>query len=142
MAILTRMQVLYDSKIGTAQELAQQIGKYFKCKCDQVPPAYPCENQKIIVIVFEGYAKMTKPLYDFCRSLSTKRSQTACLVAVSNGDADFGEVKSVVEGAGLKVVATKDIVAKKGMIGKPKLTDADIQAAISFVDATTDKLIS
>ena len=57
-----KMQVLYFSKNGkgNAEAVATAVGRTFKCKCDQIPPAYPCEKEKLVIIVFDDYGKKSK----------------------------------------------------------------------------------
>ena len=59
-----KMQVLYFSKYGVAQQLAYSVSTELQCKCDSIPPAYPPENEKVIFIgleVFGAPAKNTLP---------------------------------------------------------------------------------
>ena len=48
-----KMQVLYFSKTGNTEKMAQAIGKSQKAKSDKIPPAYPVEGQKLILIGLE-----------------------------------------------------------------------------------------
>ena len=43
-----KMQVLYSSKAGNTEKMAQAIGRAQKVKSDKIPPAYPVEGQKLI----------------------------------------------------------------------------------------------
>ena len=41
-----KMQALYQStKTDNTYRLLEVVSKEHKCKCDQIPPAYPCENE-------------------------------------------------------------------------------------------------
>ena len=45
-----KMTVLYYSKAGNAEALARAIAREQQTKGDQIPPAYPCEAQKLLLI--------------------------------------------------------------------------------------------
>ena len=51
-----KMTVLYYSKAGNAEALARAIAREQQTKGDQIPPAYPCEAQKLLLIGFEQTA--------------------------------------------------------------------------------------
>ena len=111
-----KMQVLYFSKNGkgNAEAVATAVGRTFKCKCDQIPPAYPCQNEKLVIIVFDNYGKKAKQLIDFCKDLSLERASNVAIIPLSNdGSNDIGE----------------------GLFGAGKLTDDKVKVATDF--ATT-----
>ena len=41
---------LHYSKSGSVQPIASEIGRVMQCVCDQIPPAYPCEGEKVVFI--------------------------------------------------------------------------------------------
>ena len=45
-----KMTVLYYSKAGNAEALARAIAREQQTKGDQIPPAYPCEAQKLLLM--------------------------------------------------------------------------------------------
>ena len=47
---------LHYSKGGRVNEIAAEIGRVHACVCDQLPPAYPCEGERV---VFVGVVKGT-----------------------------------------------------------------------------------
>ena len=137
-----KMQALYQStKSENTYKLSGIISREHKCKCDQIPPAYPCENEMLVLLCFENYGKIDKNLVKFCEDLSTARATNVGLIILSkDGTADAGELTAIFNKNGVKVVGTCGIAVPKGLFGAKKVSDADVKKAQEFADATVGKL--
>ena len=138
-----KMQVLYFSKNGkgNAEAVATAVGRTFKCKCDQIPPAYPCQNEKLVIIVFDNYGKKAKQLIDFCKDLSLERASNVAIIPLSNdGSNDIGELADIFKANKVNVAGVQGVEIKKGLFGAGKLTDDKVKVATDF--ATTWSLLS
>ena len=130
-----KMQVLYFSKNGkgNAEAVATAVGRTFKCKCDQIPPAYPCQNEKLVIIVFDNYGKKAKQLIDFCKYLSLERSSNVAIIPLSNdGSNDIGELADIFKANKVNVAGVQGVEIKKGLFGAGKLTDDKVKVATDF----------
>ncbi len=130
-----KMQVLYFSKNGkgNAEAVATAVGRTFKCKCDQIPPAYPCEKEKLVIIVFDNYGKKAKQLLDFCKDLSAERASNVAIITMSNtGDGDIGELADIFKANNVTVAGVQGLEIKKGLFGTGKLTDDKVKTATDF----------
>ena len=130
-----KMQVLYFSKNGkgNAEAVATAVGRTFKCKCDQIPPAYPCQNEKLVIIVFDNYGKKAKQLIDFCKDLSTERASNVAVIPLSNdGNNDIGELADIFKANNVTVAGIQGVEIKKGLFGAGKLTDDKVKIATDF----------
>ncbi|MBR6790035.1 MAG: hypothetical protein IKM31_04110 [Oscillospiraceae bacterium] len=141
-----KMQVLYIQKKEGAQEnaeiIATAIARKYSCKSDKIPPAYPCEQEKLVVLCFETYGKPDKRLLAFCKDLSTSRASNVALVMLNN-DGNTNVPESLAETFktnGVKVTGTCGIALKKGLFSKAKLTDADVKKAMDFAEAQITSL--
>lgn len=138
-----KMQVLYFSKNGkgNAETVATAVGRTFKCKCDQIPPAYPCEKEKLVIIVFDDYGKKAKQLVDFCKDLSAERASNVALIPLSNtGANDIGELADIFKANGVAVAGIQGIEIKKGLFGIGKLTDEKVKVATDFATKVVTSL--
>ncbi len=122
-----KMQVLYFSKNGkgNAEAVATAVGRTFKCKCDQIPPAYPCEKEKLVIIVFDDYGKKAKQLVDFCKDLSAERAANVALIPLS-------VLADIFKANGVAVAGIQGVEIKKGLFGIGKLTDEKVKVATDF----------
>ena len=84
------MTVLYYSKAGNAEALARAIAREQQTKGDQIPPAYPCEAQKLLLIGLETNKAVDKQVNAFVRDLNPNRTKNVaffcagCLMGVAN----------------------------------------------------------
>ncbi|MGI5894522.1 MAG: hypothetical protein ACOX6P_08025 [Candidatus Merdivicinus sp.] len=130
-----KMQVLYFSKNGkgNAEPLATAVGRTFKCKCDQIPPAYPCEGQKLVIIVYDNYSAPAKQLVDFCKDLKPERASNVAIISLSSsGNKGVPELEEIFKANNVAIAGTLELKVSKGLFGYGKLTDADIKKANEF----------
>ena len=130
-----KMQVLYFSKNGkgNAETLATYVGRAFKCKCDQIPPAYPCEGQKLVIIVYDNYSAPAKQLLDFCKDLKPERSSNVAIISMSSSGAKgVADLEAIFKANNVAVAGTLELKIGKGLFGYGKLTDEDIKKANEF----------
>ena len=134
-----KMQVLYFSKAGNTEKMAQAIGKSQKAKSDKIPPAYPVEGQKLILIGLElGKGSVDK---DFINDLKPERTKTVAFFVTGNVSA-LEELKDILKHKGVNVL--DDVYAcevKGGLFRSGKVTDEDIQAVVKWADKVTDSLV-
>ena len=57
-AVKMKAKSLHFSKSGNVQPIASEIGRVMQCVCDQIPPAYPCEGDKVVFIGIEMNGKL------------------------------------------------------------------------------------
>ena len=135
-----KMQVLYWTKTGNAQLVADQVSRVFKCKCDQIPPAYPCDNEKLVLIFFEEKGKNNKQMIAFCKDLTISRAQNVALIALGNGNTDVTGLVDIFKANGVNVVGTKNLTVHSGLFGKGKITNQHIADASDFAKEIAGKI--
>lgn len=135
-----KMQSLYFTKNGNAQKVADFISRDIKCKCDQIPPAYPCEKEMLVCISFES-GKIDKKLMDFCKTMTPERAQHVVFAVIGPDNTGLDELKSVIQGNKIHVMEkTLECRVKKGLFGQGKLSDNDAQAAIPWIHSIIKEL--
>lgn len=131
-----KLQTFFFSKDetgGQARLIGDELSNLFKCKCDQIPPAYQCNKEKLVIITYEKYGKLPKKFTEFIESLTTDKVINVALIEVSNtGNDGMDEVKGMLKKNGVNVVETMGIVAKKGLFSKAKVSAEDIKKAVDF----------
>ena len=132
-----KMQVLYvekqPGKQGNPEIIAEAIAREFKCKSDKIPPAYPCDNERMVFLIFEGYGKLDKRLISFAKDLSTARASNVALISLTNdGAASVGELEGIFKDNGVNIADKKGIAVKKGLFGASKVGDAQVSEAMDF----------
>ena len=137
-----KKQVLYFSKTGNTEKMAQAIGKSQKAKSDKIPPAYPVEGQKLILIGLElGKGSVDKQVKDFINDLKPERTKNVAFFVTGNVSA-LEELKDILKHKEVNVL--DDVYAcevKGGLFRSGKVTDEDIQAVVKWADKVTDSLV-
>ena len=139
-----KMQALYQStKTDNTYRLLEVGSKEHKCKCDQIPPAYPCENEKLVFIAVEG-KKPDKKVVAFCKDLTPARAKNVAFLVVSSSGPEVADtLKDIVKSQGVNPVGDVfDCRVKGGLFGVGKVTDSDLNNvkawAKKIVDSLTD----
>lgn len=141
-----KMQVLYVEKKEGVQEspeiIATKIAREYKCKSDKVPPAYPCEKERLVILCFETYGSLDKRLLAFCQDLSKERASNVALVMINKDGSNAvpEQLASIFKQNGVEIAGSCGIAIKKGLFGKGKPTEADLKKAVEFADSKINAL--
>ncbi len=132
---------LHFSKRGTVQPIASELGRVYQCVCDQIPPAYPCEGEKVVFIGVEMGGKLPAPVDHFCRDLNPTRAKNVAFYLINGNPEGLNGIKSELENHGVHVV--DDVLTleiKSSLFKKGSATDADIQKALDWAEKVVAKL--
>ncbi len=133
---------LHFAKSGSAQVIAAELGRIHQCVCDQIPPAYPCEGEKVIFIGVEMNGKLPGPVDHFCRDLTPARAQNVAFYILngSGNTSGLDDIKKTMEAKGVHMVADVHAVQVKGSLFKKGMpTDADVKSAVEWAQKVIDK---
>ena len=135
------MRVNFISKSGQAQSLAMALSREYQCKSDSIPPAYPCENEKLVFIGFE-FGSSEKIVSTFCKTLTPERAKNVAFFATSStGDKSFDSLVSVLKSNGVNVISENfQLKVKNGLFSKGKVSPADEKAAMDWAKKIVDSL--
>ncbi len=143
--MLFKMRVLFFSKVGNAEHLAQAIARNYRTTSDQIPPAYPSDNEKLMIICLEAGKKPDRQVMDFCNNLTTQRARNAAFLLVSKNDSTeaVDPLVEAVKKRGLNVVGKTHLVKVGGLIKQGKIKQSDYDGALKWsqeiVDSLTEK---
>jgi len=137
-----KMRILHYSPAGNAEALANSIARSQQANADKIPPAYPCENEKLLFIGVElKGSSVHKNVSDFCKDLNPNRSKNVAFFVVGGDASGVEELKKTVTANGLAVVGDTHVCAAKGgFLKKAKISDADVTAAVAWAGKIVDSL--
>lgn len=136
-----KMRILFFSKVGNAEAMATAIQRQQKAGCDKIPPAYPCENEKLLFIGIEGAKKPEKQVVEFCRGLTPQRAKNVVFFAIGSSFEAVDELSAIVKGNGVNVLDKPFLcTVKNGLFSKGKVTDEDLQKASAWSDEVVNSL--
>ncbi len=137
-----KMTVLYYSKAGNAETLARAIAREQQTKGDQIPPAYPCEGQKLLLIGVETNKAVDKQVEAFIRDLNPNRTKNVAFFCAGDDVSKLTELKSILTGNGVNVL--DDVFTcqvKGGLFKSGKVSDGDVKNAVAWSNKVVDSLL-
>ena len=97
-------------------------------KGDQIPPAYPCEAQKLLLIGLETNKAVDKQVNAFVRDLNPNRTKNVAFFCAGDDVSKLDELKSILKGNGVNVLDDVFTCQVKGGLFKAgKVSDEDIK---------------
>lgn len=138
-----KMTVYYFSKAGNSERMAQAIAKIHKTKSDHIPPAYPCESQKLVLIGLELKGGVDSSVRNFCMSLNPNRTKNVAFFVTSEGSTDgLNDLKDVLKRNGVNVLSdVYNCTLKGGLFKAPKVSDADVTDVVAWSNKVVESLM-
>lgn len=136
-AVKMKAKSLHFSKSGNVQPIASEIGRVMQCVCDQIPPAYPCEGEKVVFIGVEMNGKLPGAVDHFCKDLNPTRAKgVAFYVLNSNGNTDgLSSIIDTMKKNGVETYGEPlGIAVKGGLFKKGMPTDVDTKKVLEWAD--------
>ncbi len=138
MANAVKMRVIYSTTKKKVVTFATAISEAFKCQLDDVPPAFPCDKEKLVVIVMSIKDAANDKLRRFCGELNPARALNVALVV--DGDKDgkgVQSVKEILKEAGTNVIDDVYTVDGGGFLSK-KISLDERTAIVKWVEGVID----
>lgn len=138
MANAVKMRVIYSTTKKKVVTFATAISEAFKCQLDDVPPAFPCDKEKLVVIVMSIKDTANDKLRRFCGELNPARALNVALVV--DGDKDgkgVQSVKEILKEAGTNVIDDVYTVDGGGFLSK-KISLDERTAIVKWVEDVID----
>ncbi|MFI3327428.1 MAG: hypothetical protein R3Y35_14845 [Clostridia bacterium] len=136
-----KVKSFHCSKSGLVQPISSAIGTHFQCVSDKLPPAYPCEGERIVFIGIEMDKKIPIEVEQLCKTLSPARTQSVAFYLIKHSDTDINlqPMIDMLKTNGVKTVGeTFKIIVKKSLFKKATINDTDIKAALAWAIATSE----
>ena len=127
-----KLQVFLSGQKGYAQPIADALAEMFVCKCDQIPPAYQCNKEKLVFLVYEKYGKLDKKFVSYLKGLDKNSMENVSLIEISKTGAEGkDEISQILSGNGIHIHSHMGIAKKSGLF-KAILENEDIEKAKEF----------
>lgn len=142
--MIFKMRILFFSKAGNSELMAQAISREQKAGCDKIPPAYPCEGEKLLFIGIETNKKTpAREVVDFCNGLTPARAKNVAFFGIGPSFEAIDVLKGIVAKNGVNVVgSTHQCVVKGGLFKAGKVTDADLTAAAKWSSEVVQSMVA
>ena len=140
-----KMRFLYYSKKSKMKEMADLVKAEFDLAqnhnaIDIIPPAYSCENERLVILAVSGKSEPEDLVRRFCSELNKKKAQNIALVV--DGDEKLAnKLLEALDIAGSNV--NRDVLYVK-LSGLPffggKLTEDEKKALLDWTHKVVDNM--
>lgn len=126
-----KMRVMYSSKKGKVATYAEAIGQACGCLTNDIPPAYPADKERLVIIGVTLKGEPEDKVRRFCSELIPARAQNVALfVDGEKNSAGERQLKEILKTAGTNVIDDTYYI-KCGIFGK-KITLEERQAIVDW----------
>jgi hypothetical protein len=140
-----KMRFLYYSKKSQMKQLASAIKTEFGLTennnaTDIIPPAYSCENERLVILGISGKGELDDMVRRFCGELNKKKAQNVAILI--DGDEKLAQnTIEVLKAAGTNVIDNTKIVKFGGIpfIGG-KLSDVELKSYLDWVHSIVESI--
>lgn len=140
-----KMRFLYYSKKSKMKDLGEAIKAEFGLAqnfnaIDIIPPAYSCENERLVILAISGKGDTDDLVRRFCRELDKKKAQNVALVI--DGDEKLRDnVLSTLKETGTNVIDNVKMVKFGGLafLGG-KLSEDEKSELLAWVHSVVDSI--
>ncbi|MBQ7669537.1 MAG: hypothetical protein IJS45_02305 [Clostridia bacterium] len=134
-----KMRVIYSTTKKKVLTFATAIAEAFKCQSDDVPPAFPCDKEKLVVIVMSIKDEANDKLRRFCGELNKTRALNTVLVVDGEPNSKgVNQVKEILKEAGTNVIEEVYTVDGGGIFGK-KISLEERRDIVNWVQKIIDE---
>lgn len=135
-----KARVLYFPENNKKLQLLSQVvcGK-LSCKSDKIPPAYPCENEKLVIIGIQVGKEVPDVLRRFCRELVKTRAQNVAFF-VDGPKTTATEVMNAAREAGTNVIGATFECKTGGLPLFVKVSDEEKKGLEGWIDKISAEL--
>ena len=119
-----KMRVLYASGKKKMVEFSNAIKAQYDLAfnaVDAIPPAYPCDKERIVSLAVTAKGDLPDSLSLFCKELTKARAQNVAIIT-DGKESGIAKVQDYLRQAGTNIVG-EPLYIKVGLFGSKSLTD-------------------
>ncbi len=132
-----KMRVMYSSKKSKFITYAEAIGQACGCLVNDIPPAYPADNERLVLIGLTVGASIDDKVRRFCGELIPQRAKNVALFIDGPKDSKSElEIKRILRDAGTNVI-DETFYVKCGIFGS-KISLEERQAIVDWARKMQD----
>ncbi len=135
-----KMRVMCASTKGKIKTYATALSEAFKCRVDDVPPAYSCDKERLVLIVASLKGDPSDKLRRFCGELNPSRAYNVALVIDNESQKKGVEIlKNTLREAGTNVVDEVYYV-KAGLFSGSKISLEERTAIVKWAESIAESI--
>lgn len=137
-----KMRVLYasnKSKIATMADIVKKEYDLAINAVDKIPPAYSCNNERLVILMLSLKGEPDDQLRLFCRELTKARAQNVALV-IDGNEAAANRMKAILGEAGTNVADEVHYVKCSFLSFLDKVKPEEQKSLLEFTHRIVDNL--
>ena len=140
-----KMRFLYYSGKAKMKAMAEIVKKEFDLSqnhnaIDIIPPAYSCENERLVILAVSGKGEPDDVLRRFCFELNKKKAQNVALM-VDGDEKIANSLLEVLRETGTNVIDSVKYIKISGLpFFGGKVTEEEKQDLVAWVQSVIDQL--
>ncbi len=140
-----KMRFLYCSKKAKMKTLGEEIKKEFELSqnhnaVDIIPPAYSCENERLVILALSGKGELDDGIRRFCRELDKKKAQNVALL-IDGDEKLLNSALATLKETGTNVIDNVKMVKFGGLpFMSGKLDDSEKADILAWAHAVVDSI--
>ena len=140
-----KMRFLYYSSKAKVKAMAELVKTEFELAqnhnaIDIIPPAYSCENERLVILAVSGKGEPDDVLRRFCSELNKKKAQNVALL-VDGDEKMANRLLEVLKETGTNVIDNVHYVESPfKLFGAAKVSDDEKKQLLDWVHETITKL--
>lgn len=137
-----KMRVVFSSSKPKMETFSTALGEAFKCLVDAVPPGFPCDKEKLVIIGMTLKNEPDDKLRLFCRELTLQRAQNVALFIDGEKDCKaLKMVKEILKESGTNLIDNDYYVtAKSGLFASKKISLDERRDIVNWAQGIIEKL--
>ena len=138
-----KMRVLYDSGKKKIKNIAAEIKAHYDLgvnAVDVIPPAYSCENERLVILAISGKGDPDDVLRRFCLELNKKKAQNVAFL-IDGDEKMASKLVEVIKQTGTNFIDNVKYVKLGGLpfLGG-KLSDAEKADVLAWAHTVVDSI--
>ncbi len=116
--LILKIRVMCSSSKAKMKSYASALSDEFKCRLvDSIPPAYPADKEKLVILCLSLKGEPTDELRRFCNGLYPNQSENVALLIDGNKDSrGYKVIKDALINTGTHIIENEYMV-KCGIFG-------------------------
>ena len=136
-----KMRILHSTSKAKLKTIADLIKDEYQLainSADAIPPAYPCNNERIVILILSVKDDADDQLRRFLMELTKARAQNVAIIT-DGKESGIAKVQDYLRQAGTNVVG-EPLYVKVGLFGGKNLTDEEKTAVLGWTKAVIDAI--
>lgn len=131
-----KAKVMSSSASGVVGNVCESIAHELKCKCDMIPPAYPCDKEVVVFFGISGIFGLVSPkTIKYISSINKTGTKNVAFLCTLSSKPAVSKLSAVLKNNGVNIIEDS-FVCKAGLFTGKK----EAARGVDWVKTVVDRL--